>query len=246
MLFIHDLLLYLHIAVGVLAMALFWIPVATAKGGLNHRRFGLVYTWSMYTVAVSATVMSIMVLLAPNYFKAELIAASKNPDRLLQVIYGFWTLLLVLSLLTLNSVNQAMVALKTKKCRALARRPYHLLVSISLLLASLALLVTTIAGMGQPVLGYVFAIGGSINALQALHYAFAKKVNDNRWIVEHLSGMLGSGIAVYTAFFAFGARHLLAFIGQWQLLFWILPGILGGLAIHWWSRKYSRQTPLAS
>lgn len=241
MLTAHSTLLYLHIVAGVIAMMIFWIPVTTRKGGLNHRRFGRVYVGVMYTVAVSAILMSVMVLTAPTYFKADWFVNSVSPEQLKMSIYSFWTLLLVLSLLTYNSVNQAMVALKTKRDRSLARRWYHLCAAIALLISSMVLLGLTFNGLGSRILGYVFSIFGVISALQILHYAYAKRVAPKRWLIEHLSSMCGSGIAVYTAFFAFGARHVLAELGQWQLVFWILPGLLGGIAIHFWTRKYSTQ-----
>ncbi|MGM0526477.1 MAG: hypothetical protein ACQEQ8_09835 [Pseudomonadota bacterium] len=241
MLTFHSTLLYLHIVAGVIAMIIFWIPVTTRKGGLNHRRFGRVYVAIMYTVAVSAIIMSLMVLVAPAYFKADWFANSENPEQLKTSIYGFWTLLLVLSLLTYNSVNQAMLALKTKRDRRLARRWYHVAAPIALLLSAIVLLGLTVNGVGNKILGYVFSTFSIISAAQVLHYAYAKHVAPNRWLMEHLSSMCGSGIAVYTAFFAFGARHVLAELGQWQLVFWILPGLLGGIAIHFWTRKYSAQ-----
>jgi len=241
MLTVHSTLLYLHIVAGVIAMIIFWVPVTTRKGGLNHRRFGRVYVAIMYTVAVSAIIMSVMVLAAPTYFKADWFVNSKNTEQLKMNIYGFWTLLLVLSLLTYTAVNQAVLALKTKYDRSLARRWYHLCAPIALLLSSIVLFGFTVNGIGNKVLGYVFSTFSMVSALQVLHYAYAKQVAPKRWLIEHLSSMCGSGIAVYTAFFAFGARHVLAELGQWQLVFWILPGLLGGIAIHFWTRKYSAQ-----
>lgn len=239
MLVVHSILLYLHIAVGVVALMIFWIPVVGKKGSLNHKRYGLAYMWCMYTIAISATLMSIMVLLAPTYFKADMLAGARYPEAALNMVYGAWTLLLVLSLLTFNSVHQGRIALVTKTDRSYARKPYNVLVPIALLVAAAVLLGMTIAGHLNAILGYVFSIGGMISALQSLRYAFAKRVAPNAWLLEHLGSMLGSGIGVYTAFFAFGGRYLLSHLGEWQLVLWILPGVLGGIAIHFWSRRYA-------
>ncbi|HAD47922.1 MAG: hypothetical protein CMF12_02395 [Idiomarina sp.] len=241
MLTLHSILLYLHISAGVVAMLLFWIPITTRKGGLNHRRFGKAYVATMYTVSISAIVMCVMVLSAPEFFKAAWYERSTDPVQLTRNINGFWTLLLVLSLLTYNAVNQAMLALKTKRDRGIARQLHHVIAPVALLGSSLVLFAFTLNGIGNSVLGYVFSVFGVISAVQVMHYAFAKQVATNRWLLEHLSSMCGSGIAVYTAFFAFGARHVLAELGQWQLVFWIAPGILGGIAIHFWTRKYAKQ-----
>ena len=242
MLTLHSILLYLHIVAGVIAMVLFWIPITTRKGGLNHRRFGKAYVVTMYSVALSAILMCVMVLSAPEFFKAAWYERSNDATQLTRNINGFWTLLLVLSLLTYNAVNQAMLALKTKRDRSLARQFHHVIAPVALLISAIVLFYLTLNGIGNSVLGYVFSVFGAISAVQVLHYAFAKDVAPNRWLLEHLSSMCGSGIAVYTAFFAFGARHVLAELGQWQLLFWIAPGILGGIAIHFWTRKYANQT----
>ncbi len=45
--------------------------------------------------------------------------------------------------------------------------------------------------------------------------------------------MIVSGIAAYTAFFAFGARNYMASLlsDDWQILPWVLPTILGVIAI---------------
>ena len=92
--------------------------------------------------------------------------------------------------------------------------------------------------IGKSLLTLYFAVLGIVNGYQMLSYIFSQSVASNRWLIEHLSSMCGSGIAVYTAFFAFGARHALAHIGQWQLLFWVMPGVLGGVAIYFYSKKY--------
>ena len=43
-----------HIAAGSVALATFWIPLVTFKGGRIHRGAGLVYAWSMLVVVVAA------------------------------------------------------------------------------------------------------------------------------------------------------------------------------------------------
>ena len=41
-----------------------------------------------------------------------------------------------------------------------------------------------------------------------------------------------------TAFLAFGGRVMFSEMGQYQILFWIAPGIIGGSAISLLVRKY--------
>ena len=57
--------------------------------------------------------------------------------------------------------------------------------------------------------------------------------------------MIGSGIGAYTAFLAFGGRVMFSDMGQYQILFWVAPGIIGGTAISLLVRKYKGGTKTA-
>ena len=63
--FIHQSALYLHVLVGAFALLLFWVPVFTRKGSLDHRRFGRVFARAMYVISLSGITMSGMDLLFP-------------------------------------------------------------------------------------------------------------------------------------------------------------------------------------
>ena len=84
----------------------------------------------------------------------------------------------------------------------------------------------------------VFAPLGLMIAWGQLRFIFAKEVEPKAWLVEHLSGYIGTGIGAYTAFFAFGGRTLFSDIGAWQYAFWILPGVIGNIAVVLLARKY--------
>ena len=62
---LHQLAFYLHVSIGTLALLVFWIPVFTPKGSLDHRRFGRYFAMAMYAVAGSGLLMASMDLLAP-------------------------------------------------------------------------------------------------------------------------------------------------------------------------------------
>ena len=59
------------------------------------------------------------------------------------------------------------------------------------------------------------------------------------WLREHYAGMIVSGIAAYTAFFAFGGRRFLdgLLTDYWQVLPWVLPTVMGIVAIRIMDRK---------
>jgi len=69
------------------------------------------------------------------------------------------------------------------------------------------------------------------------------KVGEAKPIVEHIRGTLISGIAAYTAFFAFGGRQFLGhiFTDQLMMIPWIAPTIVGVTIIQIMKRKYNKK-----
>jgi len=58
----------------------------------------------------------------------------------------------------------------------------------------------------------------------------------------HIRGTIISGIAAYTAFFAFGGQRILMNVlmldAQWMVLPWTLPTVLGLIYSRYMQRKY--------
>lgn len=231
MLFIHETLLNLHVVLGALALVLFWVPILARKGGPTHVRYGKMYVWLMYIVAVSGIVMSVMVLVSPGYFK---------PNASLVVINQFYTLLLFLSALTFISVRHAMLVLKHKTDTSVFRRVGFLWMPAILVGGGITLLVIAVNSSSTLILHYVFGGLGVFIGTSMGHFAFRKNPPRKIWLTEHIGAILGSGIAAYTAFLAFGARHWLSFLGEWQLAAWILPSVIGTAGIAWASRHWGR------
>ena len=63
------------------------------------------------------------------------------------------------------------------------------------------------------------------------------------WLYSHLGSMLGAGIAFHTAFIVFGAQRLWAYelAGPLAVVPWLLPTVVGTLAIVVWTRYYRRK-----
>ena len=231
MLIIHETLLNLHVVLGALALALFWVPIFARKGSRTHIHYGKMYVWLMYIVAVSGVVMSVMVLVNPSYFK---------PNASHTVVYQFYSLLLFLSALTFVSVRHAMLVLKHKTDTSVFRRVGFLWMPAFLVGGGVTLLVIAVNSSSTLILHYVFGgLGVFIGSIMA-HFAFRQNPPRKIWLTEHIGAILGSGIAAYTAFLAFGARHWLTFLGEWQLAAWILPGVVGTVGIVWASRRWGR------
>ncbi|MDZ7901905.1 MAG: hypothetical protein U5L01_04895 [Rheinheimera sp.] len=54
----------------------------------------------------------------------------------------------------------------------------------------------------------------------------AKTVDRSAILREHIGNMIACGIAIYTAFTAFGGRRLFELSWQWELVTWVAPGVV--------------------
>lgn len=233
---IHSLLFVIHIIFGSMALILFWVPIITKKGGLDHRKFGRHYANTMYIVAASGALMALMVISAPLVIKYQFVNENTNTEELALKLRIFWSFLLYLSLLTFVNIRHGILVLRNKRQHINMRQWPHL-VSLYLLLVG-GLMLLSIGLIYSNTLHIVFGVLGSVLAIQTGRFCLAKSVAANRWLIEHITASIGSGIGAYTAFMAFGGRSMFGELGQWQLVFWIAPGVIGAIASIRMSRKY--------
>ena len=90
---VHDAVRWLHVTLGFLGLAAFWLPVFMRKGGRGHIFFGRVFLYCGYVVLVSA-----MIGVALNVIELQQrrIGLTEQPDT-----YGFLFFLGYLALVTL-------------------------------------------------------------------------------------------------------------------------------------------------
>jgi hypothetical protein len=76
-----------------------------------------------------------------------------------------------------------------------------------------------------------------------LRYLLRGPQSRMHWWYEHLSSMLATGIAGYTAFLVFGGARLLPSVAHSQLytIFWVLPSLIGVPAIFRTVAHYQRK-----
>ncbi|MFK8054078.1 MAG: hypothetical protein AB8F65_14015 [Woeseiaceae bacterium] len=240
--FIHALLLKAHIGIGAIALIAFWLPVATRKGSSLHKKSGRIYVWCMSIVAASAIAMSLMVLMDPIGVRVP--ARNLDMERAALIASNnrmFALFLLMLGMLTAAGLRHGLLALRVKQQPDALRSKGHVV-----LLASLGVMGILVGYTGivySQVLLMVFAviaISGSVNTLRE---AFKRNMTRNDRIKAHFGGLIGTGIGAYTAFFAFGGSRLLADIlrGQWQVIPWVLPAIIGTIAIRRVEKNYQNK-----
>jgi hypothetical protein len=209
-----------HITAGVVALAAFWIPLVARKGGPLHRRAGWVYVSAMWVAAVSAWGVCAFRLLDDN---------EANDSAAL--------FLLFVGMLAANAAFVGIRVLRTKKRTASRRSLIDLAGPLLLFVASVAL-----GGLGllqHAVLFVAFAALGGVLSVGQLRFWLRPPVTKMDWWYEHMTNMLTACIGTVTAFLVVNVPRL--GLKEYELFFWLAPGVLGGLGITVWRRRYRRQ-----
>ena len=237
---LHHWFVVTHIVFGSIALALFWIPALARKGSKLHVIVGRYYAWAMYAVVISAFIASVMVLADPLAIRhPERVFAPERAAELADRYRMFAWFLLMLSVLVFASVRHGMEALREKREPGRLKRPFHRLTI--LLLAVLGIFVGFYGLANSQWLLLIFGIVSVNGAFGLFRDSVIEKPTRNDLVRAHLNGLIGSGIGTHTAFFAFGGSRFLAEVlpGQWQLLPWVLPTVIGIIAIRRLERRWS-------
>lgn len=92
---------------------------------------------------------------------------------------------------------------------------------------------------GHPLLIVFGALGMLITVPDLIGKLRGTKQKEYNWLEEHLSGMLTTAIAAFTAFFAFGGRKIFGDIsGNLEIAVWIAPTIIGVAIIRWYKYRF--------
>lgn len=203
-------LLVVHVAAGLAALILFWVPALTRKGSPLHRRAGRWYTAAMAFITVTGFVLAAS-FLAGERWRAGLF-------------------LLFLGVITGTSLWNGWRALRAKRDVARFITRAHVGVALLNVAGGLALMAFGIS-VKAPLL-YAFGPVGLIIGGGMLGLALRSPQDPKYWLYEHFTGMIGSGIASHVAFLAFGGRQLFDWgQGGYGLLLWITPLVVGTVAI---------------
>ena len=208
---------WFHVGIGFFALAIFWVPALARKGGRLHVVAGRLFAITMGLVSVSALILSVALFTRPD-------------SRTSGIFLGY------LSILSAASTWAGVQA---------ARSPSRMVASAVALQA-----LTAISGLSIAVFGILhgnvvfIALGGVGAAIggAAVKSGWRRPAGPNPWWRAHIAGMIGSGIAAYTAFLVFGGSRLVPALasGRWYWVFWLLPTAVGIPAIVLSIRRYSR------
>ncbi|MEM7766544.1 MAG: hypothetical protein AAF253_03545 [Pseudomonadota bacterium] len=206
---IEDLfhaLIACHIVTGAIGLVAFWVPVAGRKGGALHRKAGRLFIWTMLATGGFAVGISLCTLSAPIATHPHLMAhADFGSAQSIAAIFGW--MMLYLAVLTVNLAWYGHLCVRNGRNRAACRTPLNLTLQAILLVAA-ANCVYQGALIAMPLMLGISLVGFATVATN-LWYLYKPKAGRLEWLAEHVKALVGTGISVYTAFFAFGAVRLL-------------------------------------
>jgi hypothetical protein len=209
-----------HIAIGSVGLISFWVPVLSRKGSPAHRRWGRVFTYCMLITGSVAIAISACTIVAPLETHPHL-----QDLGLVRGIFGW--MMLYLAILTINLAWYGWLCVLNRTHYAANREWRNLALQG---LVTLAAANCAVQGwlIGQPLMLGI-SIVGFATAATNLRYLYKARPARNEWLFEHLKGLVGAGISVYTAFFAFGAVRVMPQLALNPLL-WAVP-LTTGLSI---------------
>jgi uncharacterized membrane protein len=211
---LEDATLAVHVAAGFLALFTGAGAIVTEKGGLRHRRLGRTYVYAMAVVSVTAL---------------GLLAFEQSLGRI------FLGLVAVFSFYFAFSGYRVL-----SRKRAIDRPGTADWVAVGLL----GVTGVGLVGMGvwylleSTTFGVVMLVFGGIALTSAagdVRQFRATDLEPRAWFFEHLQRMGGAYIATTTAFVSVNATFV-PLVARW-----LLPAVVGGVAIWYVSRRYERQ-----
>jgi hypothetical protein len=215
-----DIALWVHIAAGVVALLVFWIPLVTKKGGRFHRRAGWVYVVAAGTIAVTGLASC-----------ARMLTDDRPQNDRVALFLAY------VGVFAAASAQMGVRALATKKRATASRNPLDLTPPVLLVAGGVGLAALGL-GAGR-VLFVLFAALGVTLGLTQLRFWLRPPVTPRAWFYAHMGGMGSSCITTLTAFAVVNARRL--GLGTFDLVVWVVPVLVGAVGLTLWQRYYRRR-----
>ena len=203
-----------------MGLVAFWVPVIGRKGGPAHKRWGRVFNWSMLVTGGFAVLISTCTLIAPLETHPLF-----DDAALVRGIFGW--MMLYLATLTINLAWYGWRCIDNKLDH-LANRDWRNLALQAIVFVTAANCAWHGFVLRQPLMMGISIIGFATVATN-LWFIYTPRPRPLEWLKEHVKGLVGAGISVYTAFFAFGAVRVMPELALHPGL-WAVP-LTVGLAI---------------
>jgi phosphotransferase system glucose/maltose/N-acetylglucosamine-specific IIC component len=220
-----EIVRYVHVALGTLALVTFWSAGLARKGSPLHRASGKVYLAAMAVLLLAAVPLTVRVGMAGR--------------TALAAFLGY------LLLITGTACWKAWRAIRDKRDWArYAGGTFRALAGANLAGGA------AILGLGvlqqQPIF-MGFSLVGLLGGRAMLRFARQPPADPRWWLDEHLGATIGNGVATHIAFLAIGLPRLWPALSgsTGQMLAWLGPLVLATIARFWLARRYLPPRPRA-
>jgi len=214
---LFNVLVVLHIITGTVGLITMWVPVIGRKGGDTHKRWGRIFAHALLATGIIAIGISLVTLKYP----LETHPFSDDAP-LVRGLFGW--MMLYLATLTIMLSRYGLLCIRNKRNHAANKNVVNIALQIATFITA-----ANCAWHGwqlnQPIMMGI-SIVGLLSAVLNTVFIFDKEPPLNEWIIQHTRGLVGAGISVYTAFFAFGAVNLMPALAFNPIL-WATPTTLG-------------------
>ncbi len=218
-----------------------WVPIVGKKGGKTHKRWGRIFAHALLVTGILAIGISLVTLRYPLETHPF-----SNDAALVRGMFGW--MMLYLATLTIMLSRYGMWCIHNRHNHSSNRHIPNLALQAATFITA-----ANCAWQGylinQPLMMGISIIGLLSSTLNT-RFIFQENPPLNEWLIQHTRGLVGAGISVYTAFFAFGAVNLMPELAFNPIL-WATPCTLGvslllyhQFKIHLQRRRVlSRQSP---
>lgn len=233
---LFETLVAIHIIFGAPGLISFWFPVVAKKGLSLHRNVGRAFVIMMLVTATCAIGMSTLTILDPVHTHPKLMSHPELSDPvLIQGIFGW--MMLYLAVLTINLTWYGWLCIRNRGDHQRNRAWHNMLLQAVLLVLS-----AKCAWHGwviqQPMMIGISIVGFATVGTN-LWFMLRPSPGPLEWLTEHIKALVGTGISVYTAFFAFGAVRLIPELALAPVL-WAIPLVTGLTLIIYHQRQVTR------
>lgn len=223
---LYKLIFLFHAGLGTLALVTFWIAGLSKKGSPVHRAAGKVYLLAMVGLLLAAVPLAFGVL------------------QRFPVGGAFLFYLLVI---VTTSMWTSWRSIQDKRDRARYAGPVFRGLMWANLVSALAIAAVGLLVAKQMQL-IIVAFGGiGLMAFVQMRRFLRDPAPEPRWwLREHLSGMLGNGVATHIAFLSIGLPKVLPMLAgpTLQNLAWLAPLVVAFVAGSYLTRKYLAKRPV--
>ncbi|AWW73830.1 hypothetical protein CD351_05250 [Erythrobacter sp. KY5] len=228
---LFELLVVLHVITGATGLIAFWVPIATRKGAMNHRRWGRIACYGFMGAGALAVAMALLSLYGPE---------ERIPSVTDRVLFDglFGWMMLYLGLLTIGFADYGLSVVRHARDRTALRRFRYQVVIAAVIISALQCGIYG-ARIGEVLMMAVALLGIVAMSLQQIFIWRPQAPSPKSYVGEHFRALIGMGISAYTAFMSVG---LIRWVPEhvFNPLIWAGPSVVGVSLIIWFTVKAKR------